>query len=142
MHCISNSSLSFILWASRHTLLYYYAGTHSICLPRQQTSYCINFTRVPVVIWPQRSSSADGYCYCLARPHVFPSCSTRCTSIYQFVLEGGSICLVQMTGGTLVPGIDELKVYFVFDANPCHPSYPCLVSSITDLYRITQQGNL
>ena len=48
--------------------------------------------------------------------------------------------MVQGSSGMLVPGNDVLKVYFVRSSDPCPPEYSCYISSIVDLYVITQES--
>ena len=120
-----------------HRLLLF-AGPILVCFPQQR---CIDYTGFPTVIWPKSSRNADGYCYCLAHSSNFPNCASRCASIYQLMLDGSRICLVSRSNGILVPRNEVLKVYFVDDGDPCS-GYSCFISSIRNLYQITQPGKL
>lgn len=123
------------------TIIVLISGVHTVCLSPQDTSYCIDFseilnTDVPLFIWPKSSRSSDGYCFCLVLPNHFPACADACATIYQFLIQGNSVCLMN-TG--VIQG-HELKVYFILDATVCSGAHCGLFNTLFSSYVFFQQG--
>ena len=122
-------------------MLLFISGVRTVCLSPQDTSYCIDYseifnTDIPLLIWPKSSRSSDGYCFCLVLTNYFPACADSCATIYQFSMQGNSVCLMN-TG--VVQG-HELKVYFVLEATVCSGEHCSLFNTLFSSYKFFQQG--